>query len=249
MPRECEFFVQSTGTLPANRAGLEQKTDKERFRWVQCQLDLLPKLRTLGAVRKTLDSLPLTLNKAYEDLLDRIDGEEDRPLTKQILQILAFTFRPLSSNEVCTMLQIIHGRHHLKRSKCLTHPMDILDICGSLLKYSDKTGTVILAHHSMKTYLTSTSRNKASSARICPWTNTKKLEVTSELDSGTNKRLRWTGDIAVGIRFLPIRGIAVLIRASKEWKTSGTPDISKLSARHCSWPVIRILYKRKARSN
>ena len=110
-----------------------------------------------------LDSLPLTLDKTYEDLLDRVDGEEDRSLTRQILQILAFTFRPLALDEVSTMLQVMPGMRRLDESKCLTHPTDILDICGGLLKYNERTRTVTLAHHSVKTYLT---RHTASYFRL-----------------------------------------------------------------------------------
>ena len=141
---------------------IEEKANIARFRWVQCQLDLLSKLRTPASVKRALDSLPLTLDKTYEQLLDRIDGDEDRSLTRQILQILAFSFRPLSLAEISTMLQITPGERHLDESKCLTHPSDILDICGSLLKYNDRVGQVTLAHHSVKTYLTSAPRNSAS---------------------------------------------------------------------------------------
>ena len=145
---------------------MAERADGNRFRWVQCQIDLLSKLRTPGSVRNALHSLPLTLDKTYEDLLGRIDGEEDRHLTRQILQLLTFSFRPLSLGEISQMLQITPGMRHLDESKCLTHPSDILDICGSLLKYNERTGHITLAHHSVKTYLTSTPRNSASFFRL-----------------------------------------------------------------------------------
>ena len=129
---------------------------------MQCQIDLLSRLRTPGAVQKALKSLPPTLDKTYEDLLGKIDGDEDRFLTRQILEVLTFTLRPLNLDEVCTMLQITPGMSRLDDSKCLTQPKDILDICGSLLKYNEKTHIVTLAHHSVKMYLTSSPRNNAS---------------------------------------------------------------------------------------
>ena len=159
-------FAELERSLLANCTARREKANVSRFRWVQCQLDLLSKLRTPGAVQKALNSLPLTLDKTYEDPLARIDGEEDRALTKQILQFLAFSFRPLALEEVSTMLQITPGMHHLDESKCLTQPTDVLDICGSLLKYDEKTEKVALAHHSVKTYLTSSPRNSASYFRL-----------------------------------------------------------------------------------
>ena len=140
--------------------------DDRRFRWVQCQLDLLSKLRTPGAVQKALASLPPTLDKTYEELLDRIDGEEDRSLTRQILEMSAFSLRPLTLDQVCTMLQITPGLASLDDSKCLTEPKDILDICGSLLSYNEKTHVVTLAHHSVKMYLTSSARNRAAEFKL-----------------------------------------------------------------------------------
>ncbi|KAL9609937.1 MAG: hypothetical protein Q9167_005333 [Letrouitia subvulpina] len=123
-------------------------------------------LRTPGAVQKALASLPPTLDKTYENILGRIDEEEDRMLTRQILELLAFSLRPLRLSEVCVMLQITPGMHALDESKSLTQPKDILDICGSLLKYNEKLGTVTLAHHSVKMYLTSNPGKKASFFKI-----------------------------------------------------------------------------------
>lgn len=136
------------------------------FRWAQCQLDALSKLRTPGAVRKALKSLPPTLDKAYEEMLLRIDGEEDMELTRTILQFLAFSLQPLSLHEVCTALQITPGMLILDDSKCLTHPRDILGICGGLLKYNENTGIVTLAHHSVKTYLMSGLQGKVARFRL-----------------------------------------------------------------------------------
>ena len=134
-------------------------TDKIRFRWVQCQLDLLSRLRTPGAVRKALTSLPPTLDKTYEEILGRIDGEEDRALTKQILELLAFTLRPLTLSDVCEILQITPGMPRLDESKCLTQPTDILSICGSLLNHDKQSEIITLAHHSVQSYLVSDLRD------------------------------------------------------------------------------------------
>lgn len=139
-----------------------------RFRWVQCQLDTLSRLRTPGAIREALTRLPPTLDKTYEGLLQRIDDEEDKVLAREILGILAFTFRPLRLREVCEALQITPGLKTLDESKCLADPIDILSICGSLLTYSEETGVVTLAHHSVKAYLTSDLQGKNAFFRLFP---------------------------------------------------------------------------------
>ena len=131
-----------------------------RFRWVQCQLDALSKLRTPGAVREALTKLPPTLDKTYEGLLQRINVEEDKNLAREILEILAFTLRPLKLHEVHEILQITPGLQALDESKSLADPLDILSICGSLLSYQKETEIVTLAHHSVKAYLTSDLQGK-----------------------------------------------------------------------------------------
>ena len=125
------------------------------FRYVYCQLVLLSRLRTPGAVAEALKSLPPTLDQTYERLLARIEGEEDRRLAREILEMLAFSFRPLKLREVCEMLQITPGLAILDESKRLTDPGDVLGICGAFLNYQKDTDVVALAHHSVKTYLVS----------------------------------------------------------------------------------------------
>ena len=97
-----------------------------RFRWVQCQLDILSRLRTPGAIRQALKNLPPTLDKTYESLLNRIDSEEDQQLAREILEFLCFSYRPMTLSEVWEYLQITPGLRKLDESKCLAEPEDIL---------------------------------------------------------------------------------------------------------------------------
>lgn len=133
---------------------------------MQCQLDILSKIRTPGAVRKALGNLPPTLDKTYEGLLDRIENDEDQNLAREILEILCFTHRPFTLHEISEMLQITPGRRELDESKCLADPKDVLSICGSFLNYQQHSGLVALAHHSVKTYLTSDLQGRARFFRL-----------------------------------------------------------------------------------
>jgi len=142
--------------------------NEPRFRWVQCQLDILSRLRTPGAVREALTKLPPTLDKTYESLLYRIGDDEDKILAREILEILAFTLRPLRLPELCEFLQITRGLRVLDESKCLADPADILSICGSLLTYQKEGGLVTLAHHSVRTYLMSDLQGKSEYFQLLP---------------------------------------------------------------------------------
>ena len=144
---------------------------------MQCQLDILSRLRTPGAVREALTKLPPTLDKTYEGLLQRIDGEEDKILAREILEIVTFTFRPLRLQEVCEMLQIMPGLRALDESKCLADPVDILSICGSLLTYQKDSGLVALAHHSVKAYLTSDLQGENAYFQLIPYQAHKNLAI------------------------------------------------------------------------
>ena len=144
---------------------------------MKCQLDILSRLRTPGAVREALTKLPPTLDKTYEGLLQRIDVEEDKILAREILEILTFSFRPLRLQEVCEMLQITPGLRALDESKCLADPVDILSICGSLLTYQKDSSFVALAHHSVKAYLTSELQGKNAYFRLIPYQAHKSLAI------------------------------------------------------------------------
>ena len=128
------------------------------FRWVQCQLDTLSKLRTPGAVKQALKRLPPTLDQTYQQLLDRIDGDEDRELARDILLMLTFTYKPLRLELICELIQIIPGKWSLDEDRSLADPRDVLSICGNLLTYDSETRLVALAHQSVQTFLASNTR-------------------------------------------------------------------------------------------
>lgn len=83
---------------------------------------------------------------------------------REILELLAFSTRPLSLAEICEYLQITPGLPTLDDSKRLTNPKDVLSICGSLLHHSD--GLILLAHHSVKSYLVSDIKGEAAYCKL-----------------------------------------------------------------------------------
>ncbi|KAL9037525.1 MAG: hypothetical protein Q9214_005666, partial [Letrouitia sp. 1 TL-2023] len=133
----------------------------KRFRWVTCQLDFLCKLRTAGAIKEALSSLPPTLDETYRRLLLRIETKEDRHLSREIMEILAFAMYPITLTALCEVLMIELGSKSLNADRQLLNPKDILNICGSFLNYEPTTDTVSLAHQSVRTFLTSSLQGEA----------------------------------------------------------------------------------------
>ena len=149
-----------------------------RFRLVTCQLDELEKCSDLIRLRKTLKSLPRTLEDTYEQIVSRIDDSEDaRGDAVKLLQWLAFSVRPLTLAEM-TEVFAINRDDIIPRFDPDGRPRDsrgILRTCPSLITVSygvpgerdyshplfhvpasvRNTGTISLAHMSVKDYLMS----------------------------------------------------------------------------------------------
>jgi hypothetical protein len=82
-----------------------------RFRWVVCQLDMLPNCVTLPALRKALESLPKTLDETYECILTNID-ESYASDVRKLLQFLTFSPRAMSLTELVDMPAIdVEGKN------------------------------------------------------------------------------------------------------------------------------------------
>ncbi|RII13199.1 hypothetical protein CUC08_Gglean004499 [Alternaria sp. MG1] len=138
------------------------------FRWAACQLDMLAKSRNLAALRKSLASLPQTLDQTYDRILTAI-REEDRVYAIRILQWLTFSERPLTIEEVAEVAAIdIQGEPIFDRDEVLIDPLEVLDICSSLItvtgsaeKRENEDGRladpriISLAHYSVQEYLVS----------------------------------------------------------------------------------------------
>ncbi|KAI4934090.1 hypothetical protein J4E86_011472 [Alternaria arbusti] len=148
------------------------------FRWATCQLDVIAECRNLSMLRKSLATLPQTLDQTYDRILTAIK-EEDRMYTIRILQWLTFSARPLSLEEVAEVAAIDVAREPaFDCDEVLVDPLEALEICSSLVTvkmeesdsyrdwildmdqdyYSEPevlSGIVTLAHYSVQEYLVS----------------------------------------------------------------------------------------------
>ncbi|RYN70166.1 hypothetical protein AA0117_g10718 [Alternaria alternata] len=134
------------------------------FRWAVCQLDTLGKCCNRAMLRKSLASLPRTLDQTYDRILTAI-SEEHSEYAMRILQWLTFSARPLSVEEVAEVVAIDVARDPaFDGDEVLEDPLEVLDICSSLvtITMNEADGRsrpaqriVALAHYSVQEYLVS----------------------------------------------------------------------------------------------
>ncbi|EMD87232.1 hypothetical protein COCC4DRAFT_150871 [Bipolaris maydis ATCC 48331] len=164
------------------------KGSKGMFRWAACQLDTLGRCLNRSLLRKTLKTLPSTLDKTYERILGSI-SDEYAEYAICILQWLAFSERPLSVEELAEVIAIDVSRDpEFDRDEVLEDPMDVLRICSSLVSITAAPGLnlsrvlrtpsitlpkrevpvrqiIMLAHYSVKEYLISDRVKRGQAAR------------------------------------------------------------------------------------
>jgi hypothetical protein len=119
---------------------------------VQCQLDQISTLKTVGSIRKALKDLPQDLEQTYEKILTKVSPYYTDHV-KKILQCLAFG-APLKLHELHDAIIIDPELDYLDEDARLSCPEDILDLCNSLISITEN-GFVRLAHLSVREYLLS----------------------------------------------------------------------------------------------
>ena len=124
-----------------------------RFRWVQCQLDAISRLRTDAAVKRALSQLPPSLEGSYVRILENIDPS-DVKYAKRTLIWLAHAANPLSLAELTQAVVLDPDFRCIDPDSMLNDPNDVLEICGSLITFNTASRTTRIAHHSVREFLT-----------------------------------------------------------------------------------------------
>jgi ankyrin repeat protein len=147
-----------------------------RFRWAVCQLDTFGDCPNRLMLRKSLASLPPTLDETYDRILCAID-KASFEYAVRILRWLAFSARPLLLEEVAEVVAIDLERNpSFDSDEVFEDPSDVLSICKSLVSIatieqpptaSSKDASVVvnLAHHSVREYLISERSLQGRAAR------------------------------------------------------------------------------------
>jgi ankyrin repeat protein len=115
-------------------------------------------------LRKSLATLPQTLDQTYDRILTAI-SEEDCQYAMRILQWLTFSARPLSIEEIAEVVAIDLARDPaFDRNEVLEDPLEALNICSSLVtittnkaegRWRPAQRIIALAHYSVQEYLVS----------------------------------------------------------------------------------------------
>lgn len=122
----------------------------------------------VSTLRTALRQLPKTLDETYNRILNNIP-EEYHNDTRLVLQLLSFSGRPVKLYEVAEFLTFNPETDQYDAMERLGDPMDILDICSSLVmvyehsemadegkvKSEDSGKEVRFAHYSVKEYVVS----------------------------------------------------------------------------------------------
>jgi hypothetical protein len=129
-----------------------------------CQLDAVARCRSRATLRKSLATLPQTLDQTYDRIITAIN-EEDQDYAMRILQWLTFSARPLSVEEVAEVAAIdVVGNRAFDRDEVLEDPLEALNICSSLVTITTNQAKgssnpqqriIALAHYSVQEYLVS----------------------------------------------------------------------------------------------
>ena len=125
----------------------------DRFLWVSYQMDQLSRINTTAGVNHALTSLPRGLSGTYNQILDRILPENEF-LATRALRWLAHAMVPLGLSELVEAIAVDESTSSLAGLQKLFVPEDIFDICGSLVRRSEVTGMLSLAHSSVYDFLT-----------------------------------------------------------------------------------------------
>ena len=119
-------------------------------------MDQLARLKTTSSIHAALDSLPRGLYGTYNRILDGILPENEL-LAVRALRWLAHAAVPLSLCELLEAIAVEEESSSLDSLQKLLIPEDVFQICGSLVRRSDQTGMLSLAHTSVFEYLTGAS--------------------------------------------------------------------------------------------
>jgi len=128
---------------------------------VVCQLDALQKCLNLSPLRKTLGSLPKTLDETYERILLNIPDEYS-DYAIRILHWLTHSLRPLSLDELSEIVAVnLQGEPWFDPDAVFPEQDDLLAVCSNLVTLESpgdrevESPVVRLAHFSVQEYLIS----------------------------------------------------------------------------------------------
>jgi len=139
---------------------------------VYCQIETLRRCFP-PSIRRTLDELPVTLDRTYEQTLQAIDKEK-REYAHRLFQCLVVSVRPLRVEELAEVFAIQPDEEPLPTFNADWRPEraeeSVLSACSTLVTLIDVGGykLVQFSHFSVKEYLTSNRIANSAHFHILP---------------------------------------------------------------------------------
>jgi ankyrin repeat protein len=137
--------------------------DHYRFRWVECQLEVLRDCLTMTSVEAALSDLPETLDETYDRILKRIDKHHFK-YARTAFALLIVTCRPLKVEELAEAVVVAPYCKAMDIDDRLFDLKDIIKICGGLVIRVADTNEARFAHYSVQEYLLSSRISYGSAA-------------------------------------------------------------------------------------
>lgn len=132
---------------------LESLLSYRRFLLVKLHMDSLSSKQTPNAVRKALQTLPTGIFATYDDVLRRIEdqNEDDRELARKTLMWLSLSQRPLQMKELQHAVTINESFHELDEDDIPSAEI-IVSVCAGLVSPATGSNFVQLVHFTAQEY-------------------------------------------------------------------------------------------------
>ncbi|KAF2679408.1 hypothetical protein K458DRAFT_116012 [Lentithecium fluviatile CBS 122367] len=117
----------------------------DTFLWAALVCQNLDKMSRFNTVTK-LKAFPPGLNSLYEQMIQRINKSDDADLCKRALAIVAVVYRPITLQELTSLVEELDGM-----AEDLESAREVISLCGSLLTVRD--GIIYFVHQSAKDFL------------------------------------------------------------------------------------------------
>ncbi|KAI0537632.1 ankyrin repeat-containing domain protein [Xylaria digitata] len=128
--------------------------------WVFFQIQDICRQYSDDSIRKTIASLPKTLEETYHRLLRRIVSESHTQECQQVFAWVSGAMRPLSVAELREAIAIKIGQAYTEKDR-LCNAMDrLISSCENLVHVDEEDQSVQFAHHSITQYLLKPSADR-----------------------------------------------------------------------------------------
>ncbi|KAI9767041.1 MAG: hypothetical protein M1840_006000 [Geoglossum simile] len=110
-------------------------------------------------IRKAIGNLPKDLPETYERALTKIDSARTAQVVQKIFRWVAAAKRPLSLEELREAIAIQPGQPSLQSEALENETSRLIPYCGNLIVFDEEDQAVQFAHHTIKQFLLTESRN------------------------------------------------------------------------------------------